>query len=226
MADSAFNFCVNTGLNPNYDITWSFQYCLTGSSISTGGFCTFLFNNPNLIEGGRYQGLGYAPYQSDFGVVDSIIGIMFSSDNTIKIKDNNFNTIYSGSIFTKLSPLIKQTVDYNTIRFNLTNSGQILIISLKDSDNKYYEALKINTNLPLPEPTDFYKIGFSHASPLNEGEQKCTFKIKDIQVQGTVKIPVTNYKARPITKNYILQTPLSGKLNIAINNKSIGSIVY
>ena len=141
MADSTFNFSINNQVNANFDITWSFQYCVSGGVGSSGGFATFLYNNPTLDGGGKYLGLGYAPYQGDYGVVNSLIGIMFDSNNVVTVKGVSFNTLTSFPLHQSLSPLIKGTQQYKTIRFNLTNYAQKLTISIKDSYDRYYDIL-------------------------------------------------------------------------------------
>lgn len=226
MADSTFNFSVNQQVNANFDITWSFQYCVSGVLGSSGGFTTFLYNNPTLDGGGKYEGLGYAPYQADYGVVNSMIGIMFDSNNIITIKDLNFNTLTSFPLYQSLTPLIKTAEKYNTIRFNLTNSAQKLIISIKDRNDRYYDVLNLNTNIPYPQDYDFYRVGFSYASPLRSGEKNIKLLLKDIAIQGSTVQPTTRYTARPvINTNYIIQSPLSGKIQISINNNSVGALI-
>jgi hypothetical protein len=232
MGDSTFNFCINNSVNPNFDITWSFQYSVSGSNDATGGFSTFLFNNPTLAGGGKYTGLGYAPYLTDAGVTGSVLGIMFDSTNTIKVKNSSFNTIYTGNIFDNLKPFITQTDTFRTIRFNLTNTAQNLIISVKDSKNNYIEALNINTSIVLTNETDTYKVGFGYSSPLQVSNKKIKFSIKDLHLQGSGRPPKTLYIKPPsnvgifVNTDYLIQSPLSGKLNIAINDTNAGSLLH
>jgi hypothetical protein len=226
MADSTFNFSVNQQVNANFDITWSFQYCVSGGVGSSGGFSTFLYNNPTLDGGGRYEGLGYAPHQGDYGVVNSMIGIMFDSNNIITVKGINFDTLTSFPLHQNLSPLVKSTPQYNTIRFNLTNSAQKLIISLKDTNNRYYEILNLKTDIPYPQDYDFYRVGFSYSTPLRSADEKIKLLLKDIHVQGSTVQPTTRYTARPVLNtNYILQSPLSSKIQISINNNPVGALI-
>jgi len=227
MGDSTFNFCINNPLNPNFDITWSIQYNISGEVNATGGFSTFLFKNSSLVGGGRYSGLGYAPYYSDIGVVGSLIGIMFDTTNFITIKDSNFNNIYHGNIFNELKPFISQDNRFNTIRFNLTNSAQNLIISIKDSNNNYIDVLNIKTNIVLTNIADTYKIGFGYSSPLNAMEKKIAFSIKDLHVQGSGKLPKILYNNNNTkSTDYILQSPYGDKINIAIKGVNSGSLVH
>lgn len=233
MSESSCNFFINSAFNANFDITWSFGYNLSGSQNSTGGFSTFLFNNPTLVGGGAYEGLGYAPFQARSGVTGGILGIMLTSDNLISIKNGTtFTTITSFSLFSVVSPLVKQNEDFNIIRFNFTNCAQTLKIAIKNKEtNRYVTLASINTGISASD-TDFYKIGFGYSSPLNTGEPKSVFNIKDIHIQGNTSIPNTIYRPRPqvepkIETFYIIQSPLSGLINIGNPDpNSIGSLMH
>lgn len=233
MSDSTSNFYINEAFNINYDVTWSFVYSITGSDDSSGGFCTFLFSSSALEGGGTYAGLGFAPYQGTQGITDAIIGIMFDSSDVITIRTGtDFITITSFSLGTLLAPLVKITDAFNTIRFNFTDVAQTLNIAIKDKENnKYVNIASVSTGLTAKD-TDFCKIGFSYASPINSGDSKITFKIKDIHIQGNKIIPTTTYKKRPeipldYETFYIVQSPLSGKLNIGIPDPiSTGYILH
>jgi hypothetical protein len=63
---------------------------------------------------------------------------------------------------------------------------------------------------------DFYRVGISYASPLNSGDHKIEFKIKDIHVQGNKNYPNIIYRPKPyaIESYYLLQSPESGKMVI------------
>lgn len=215
MQDSACNFYINDQFSPNYDITWSFQYSLTGDNFSSGGFSTFLFNNPELIGGGSYSGLGYDRFQSELGVTGAALGILFYSNNTISIKKGTeFETLCSFPIFPILYPLIKDEHIFKTIRFNLTDIGQTLNIDIKDPENNnYINVASLYVNLNIID-SDFYKIGLSYASPLNSGDHKIELKIKDIHIQGNKNNPNILYRPKPysIESYYLLQSPESGKI--------------
>jgi hypothetical protein len=226
MPDSTFNFSVDKPVNANFDITWSFQYCVSGDTGSSGGFCTFLYNNSELYGGGKFEGLGYAPYQGDIGVLNSVIGVMFDSNNIITIKDLNFNTLTAFSLYQSLSPLVKNTIQYNTIRFNLTNFAQNLIISIKDPYDRYFEISNIKTHIPYPQDYDFYRVGFSYSTPLKSADKNIKLLLKDIHIQGNSTHPVTKYTERPnLNSGYIIQSPLSGNLLISINDKPAGALL-
>lgn len=217
MDDSAFNFCINDNFNANYDITWSFQYSVSGSNNSTGGFSTFLFENPILSGGGRYTGMGYSPYLMIPGVSGAVLGIMFGSDNIVRINQgSNFSLVTSFPLFNELSPLVKQNHQFFTIRFNLTDLGKTLNIALKKDNVLDYKTIKrIGLNIPISNDT-FYKVGFSYATPFAFNENKIKLKLKDIHVQGNKNIPTTTYKTKPleIVSYYLLQSPTSAKIQI------------
>lgn len=217
MEDSACNFYINDNFNPNYDITWSFQYSVTGNNYSTGGFSTFLFNNTELIGGGPYYGLGYSDYQDTKGVQGAVLGILFYSNDTIQIKiGNNFAYLCSFPLFSSLYPLIKKEHEFNTIRFNLTDFGQTLNIAVKTKyGNDYTNIFSTSVDLSVVD-VDFYKIGFSYVSPIESGDDKIEFKIKDIHIQGNKNFPSVVYSKKPysIESNYLLLSPQSGKIEI------------
>ena len=219
MADTTTNFFINSAYNQNYDITWSFQYNVSGSNTSTGGFSTFLFNNDTLVGGGKYAGVGFAPYKTSKGVTNAVLGVIFDTSNIITIKSTTkFTTLTTIPLFTELTPFIDTTNKFNTIRFNLTNLGSILNIAIKELEtNTYKTVATVNTNITAND-SDFYKIGFGYSSPLKSGDPKLLFKIKDIHIHGSTHTPETTIKKPPYEftteTNYILQSPISSKIEI------------
>lgn len=222
MADSTSNFYIKENYNANFDITWSFQYAVTGSNNATGGFSTFLFNNTVLSGGGSYTGLGYTNYSTTSGVKGGVLGILFYSNNLIRIvKGTTFSTLTSFNMPAIASPIKNSTVNYNTIRFNLTDIGQTLNIAIKNkSTNSYNTIASIAVNLN-PLNSTFYKIGFGYSSPLTAGDAKIVLKLKDIQYQGINTIPTTTISPRPVSVPkaetfYVLQSPASSYIGIGI----------
>lgn len=226
MADTSTNFFINSAYSPSFDITWSFQFKLSGSSTSaTGGFSTFLFDNPLLSGGGKYTGLAYAPYGADAGVTKAVLGVMITNDAKLIVKNGgsftnlgSINNVLS-SININSNTLIGQP--FLTIRFNLTNLGQNLKIALKTIDTDIYKTiLDINTRLNIKN-TDFYKIGFGYSSPLASGDPKLKVSLKDIHTQGSLTAPTTKTSVPPFIfptpeTYYIIQSPSSGKIAIGI----------
>ena len=184
MANSTANFCLTSNFNPNYDITWSFQYSVTGNNTTSGGFSTFLFDNNTLDGGGILSGLGYAPYTGYSGVNGAVLGVMFYSNNTVVIKKGtSFSTLTSFYIPQLLYPLVKTSQVYNTIRFNLTDVGQTLSIDVKDQKDNYINVASIPTSLTALNDI-YYKVGFSYSAPLNVGDNNIVLSFKDIHVKG------------------------------------------
>jgi hypothetical protein len=131
-----------------------------------------------------------------------------------------------------MSPLIKQNGDFNTIRFNFTNCAQTLKIAVKDKEtNRYTKLASINTGISAVD-ADFYRIGFGYSAPLNSGEQKSVFSIRDIHVQGNTAVPTTIFRPRPDIEDkvetfYIIQSPLSGHIDIGNPDPtSVGSLMH
>lgn len=219
MADKSTNFFINSGFSPSYDITWSFNYSLCGNTGSTGGFSTFLFENPDLTKPApRYTGLGFAPYASDRGVQGAIIGVMFTSNNTIDIKTGTkFATLTSFNMFKELKPFITTSKLFRTIRCNLTNLGQTLNIAIKNPvDDRYEDVFSISTGISITSKS-FYKVGFGVSVPLLAGDTPAAFFIKDMLVSGSLTAPTTKVSDRPPTPKtletfYIIQSPLSEKI--------------
>jgi hypothetical protein len=118
------------------------------------------------------------------------------------------------------------------LRFNFTNCAQTLKIATKNKEtNRYIKIASINTGISAFD-SDFYRIGFGYSSPLNSGEEKSIFNIKDIHIQGNTSIPTTIYRPRPeiedkIETFYIIQSPLSGHINIGNPDPtSVGSLMH
>ena len=226
MADTSTNFFINSAYSPSFDITWSFQFRLSSSNASaTGGFSTFLFNNKDLQGGGKYIGLGYAPYQADSGVTGAQLGIMITNDAKLIVKNGGaFTNIGSvnnilNTISINSNTLIGQP--FHTIRFNLSNLGQILNIHIKTIGTDVYKnILTINTGLKIND-SDFYKIGYGYSSPLSSGDPKLKVSLKDIHTQGSLTAPTTKVSIPPFIfprpeTYYIIQSPSSGKIAIGI----------
>ena len=87
----AINTIYPVSLNPNFDITWSFEFNLSGSNVnSEGGFTTFLLNSDYnyILSGGNvgidlgYSGLsGGSTFSTNAsaGLINAILGIGFDS---------------------------------------------------------------------------------------------------------------------------------------------------
>ena len=222
MADSYSNFCLNEKLNANFDITWSFQYSISGSNNASGGFSTFLFQNDTLEGGGMYSGVGYAPYQEEDGISGFVLGFQLDTTNQIRVKGTGFANISSFQLFPELFPVSHQEHLFRTLRFNLTDSAQLLNIAYKNEYNRYITLASIPTQIRCKD-TDFYRIGFSYASPLVNSDEKINFKIKDISIQGHTKNPTIFFYPRPDTllieeETFLVQSPSAEKIDISYEN--------
>ena len=230
MANSTGNFALTSNFNPSFDITWSFQYSVTGIEGSNGGFCTFLFNNTSLTSGGELSGLGYAPYNGVGEVNGAVLGVMFDSNDKITIKKGTtFSTLTTFTLFESLSPFVKTQKEYNTIRFNLTDVAQTLKIAIKNDEDVYVDMASINTGLSAKE-TDFYKVGFSYATPLTADTDKISISLMDFHVHGQTVKPTSLIMDRPFNvpkgeTYYIIQSPTSANIDIG-NPDFTGSLVY
>jgi hypothetical protein len=232
MADTSTNFFINSAYSPSFDITWSFQFKLSsGNTAATGGFSTFLFNDPKVVAGskivggGKYTGLAYAPYGADAGVTGAALGVMITNDTKLVIKSGGtFSNL--GSVTNILSSMSfnSNTLinrDFITIRFNLTNLGQNFNIAIKEPITDSYKTISsINTGLKINDLL-FYKIGFGYSSPLASGDPKLILTLKDIHTQGSLTAPKTKVSVPPFIfptpeTFYILQSPSSGKIAIGI----------
>jgi hypothetical protein len=80
----------NNEYNPSYDITWSFQYALTGTE---AGFCTFLTSKTQSTSAVPGQYLGYSGNlpASAFLVTESGDFIITEDYNRIVLEGNNGN---------------------------------------------------------------------------------------------------------------------------------------
>lgn len=220
MAGTFTNLRINSAFSPSYDITWSFNYSLCGDTNTSGGFSTFLFDGDDVPKPApKYSGLGFSTYGADVGVKGAVIGILFTSNNTVEIKTGTkFDTLTTFSLFKELRPFISYpNYNYKTIRFNLTNLGQTLNISIKDPViDRYDDVLSIDTGIVV-NTKSFYKIGFGASVPLIEGDNPAKFAIKNILVQGSLTGPTTKISDKPPTPKvfetfYIIQSPLSEKI--------------
>jgi len=212
----ACNFASLCAFNANYDIVWSFQYSLCGQSNASAGFVTFLTENPTLTGGGIGRALGCGP-SSNFtntsnvsGVSGHQLSIAFDTTGLYSTSGHGFTTnktasansliIRKGNTFTLLSAfqlsgldtnftLLSTSTVYNTLRFTLTNSAQILKIDLL-KNNEYVNLINVDTSNTIYNVLSTkYFIGVSYATPVSGNSNKAVLKIKDFHIQGTTQTP-------------------------------------
>lgn len=186
----------NASYNANYDIVWSFKFCLTGDSLTNqGGFTTFLRTpGVELSGGGAFGALGYLPAVSSTfvgntsGLNGGLLAIGFDTNgyfalsttyydglttlipNSLTIRGGapSYNLLYSIPL-TSLSTeftLLTTTVNYCWLRFRLGDVGSRIYIDYRYGDGAQYTPL---TSLPVSLPiTDSTKVnvGISYATPL------------------------------------------------------------
>jgi hypothetical protein len=233
MADTSTNFFINSAYSPSFDITWSFQFQLTGTSESNGGFSTFLFENDTLVDGGGYTGLGFAPYESTKGITGPILGLMIDTSNILTIKTgSNFSTLTTFHIKMNGSNYSLLNKPFITMRCNLTDLGQTFNVDIKDPITDIYKSvISIGTGLK-PTDSEFFRIGFGYASPLVAGDEKTLINLKDIHTQGSLVRPTTKISDPPYVlpvdeTYYLIQSPTSSKLNIGIPDPKIdGALLW
>lgn len=217
----AGNFASLCAFNANYDIVWSFQYSLCGQSNASAGFVTFLTENSTLTGGGIGRALGCGP-SSDFtntsnvsGVSGHQLSIAFDTTGLYSTSGHGFTTnnaasansliIRKGNTFTLLSAfqlsgldtnftLLSTSTVYNTLRFTLTNSAQILKIDVL-RDAEYVNLVEVSTyNTIYNVLSTKYFIGVSYATPVSGNSNKAVLKIKDFHIHGTTQIPAITAK--------------------------------
>lgn len=205
MSANTCNFALLSTFNALYDVTWSFQYSLSGLADSTGGFCTFVYSASALTGGGSSTGLGYAPFTFNGsplqpGVNGAIIGVGFDSTGNFAVRQNGMTTgtttpqlssisVRVGNNFTYLSSapvpfkILETEERFKTLRFNLSNLGQTLSVHYKNFETNDYELIG-NFDTGLLYTTDTYcRIGISFVTPIS-AENSAILKIKDFHFHG------------------------------------------
>ena len=213
MSNNVSNFYIKEWYNSSHDVTWSFQYNLSGNNKTDGGFTTFLALStiaPQNNVGGGGASLGIGPK----GIINKINGTVFcvAIDSTgLFGTRNTFSTGNSNPILNSMIVRINNDLQfltafplssvglsglntndvYNTIRINYTNVGQTLNIAKLNSDNEY-ETFYTYTGQFEKETSSPVRIGFSHTSPIIPTSLKCRLTLKDIHTQGRYVYPKYN----------------------------------
>ena len=152
-----------SAFNAMHDITWSFNYCLSGNTGTTGVFSTFLYEAPSL----------------KFTALSAVSGDFFSI---------SFNSIYNsltanGSSMTLPFAVKTDTEKYKTLRFQLTDVGQTLNVFYREPNKtttyQLITSLSVGSAILSSKPL---RVGVSYRSPITG--DKARFRIKDLHVQG------------------------------------------
>lgn len=233
MANNVSNFVIDKTLRYDHDVTWSFEYSLSGTTSTDGGFTTFLLNSESDTSGGGVgPALGIASYQTKNAkqsvvvcvAVDStgIFGTNSIFPTGLSTPIPNSMTIRIGNNFTYLTsfPLSSFELDglinqekFNTLRFNFTNVGRTLNIS-KLNEYEEYDLIYSYTGSFNIHDNKSIMIGFSQSSPILLTNFKSVLKLKDIHVQGM-----------PLEDFYILQCPSEDHILLSDKNVATGSLL-
>lgn len=204
--DTACNFALMSAFNAKHDITWSFSYSLCGPINSTGGFTTFLYDaaTPVLTGGGLRSGLSLAPFVSGDvsqpGLSGCAVGVGFDSTGLFATRYDGLTTGLTAAspnlvvartsndlVYIDSTTLPFNVVEsfevFRTLRFNLTDLGQVLHVSLKNTTTGIYENIfSVDTEMVYTDDM-FMKIGFSFATPVSASSKAC-LKLRDFHYHG------------------------------------------
>jgi hypothetical protein len=211
VSNNVSNFYIKEWYNSSHDVTWSFQYNLSGNNKTDGGFTTFLaLSTAQSNVGGGGESLGIGPK----GIINKINGTVFciaidssglfgtkttfGTGMTNPIRNSMIIRINNDLQFLTAFPLSSVGLDglntenlYSTIRINYTNVGQTLNIA-KLNNNNEYETFYTYTGQFEKETSSPVRIGFSHVSPILPTSLKSRLTLKDIHTQGRYVYPKYN----------------------------------
>lgn len=191
-------------------------YYSAGNYIS-GGNTISTISVVSAILGINFDTTGLFALSSDlFG------GILSATPNRLSIRygQTNFNLITSvplSSIYTNF-PFLLSSIEFNRLRFRLTDVGQTLKIDYKTL-NGFTEIFKIPIKLHLNNNTT-YKIGLSYTSPVSGSDSSpATLAIKNFHVEGKTEAPTTNII--PLENNSLAVYPVCALPDIPAPTDSI-----
>jgi len=183
----------NHDFNPNYDITWSVQFLLSGNTNSSGGWTTFLTDRTTFTSPGTGIDVGYSGqtglsgakvcvgfdttglFATTFTYPDASrrdgIALSARQANMLVVRGGfpDFNLIYSAPLSALASSLdlLSFTENYQTLRFRLGNVGRTLYIDWRSSDvSSYIPLTSVNVNLSVVDSSAFY-VGYSFTTPVS-----------------------------------------------------------
>lgn len=162
MANTLCSVSHLSAFDAKHDITWSFKYCLSGNSNTSGIFSTFLYNAPTL----------------SFNSLSAIDGSFYQVD----FNSTTNNITVNGNVVMTLPFTVKTDSElYRILRFQFTDVAQTLNIFYRSLDSNFalltslYVGEEIIFNYPL-------RVGVSYKSPIIGN--KARFRLKDFHVQG------------------------------------------
>jgi hypothetical protein len=126
--------------------------------------------------------------------------------NNSLIVRNNYNELVFYETLSNISTeffLSSSTVNFQTLRFRMANSGKKLSIDYKKENELDYKSLtSINIDFDIDDATKVYP-GFTFCSPISSLTTPSTMFLKNFHTQGEIKDP--NY-------DIVTYTPLSVNL--------------
>jgi hypothetical protein len=200
---TGMNFTCISAFDASKDIVWSFAYKLEGEPgyFGGGGFTTFLNLLSSLSGGGINTGLGYGPYINNdtnySGVSSNFLVIAFEDYSYFALSGNGFTTgaqtlsanmitIREGDSFeyktSKNLPFYVSALNWQILRFQLTNMGNTLNVYHCDNDYNYNLIASHETLSTFSLPKKMY-IGMSFSSPAG-GKGRTKLKVKDFHFYG------------------------------------------
>jgi hypothetical protein len=226
------NFTCISAFDATKDIIWSFTYKFDSGTGLLGkcGFTTFLNFLSSQTSGGINYGLGYGPYTGYSGASGNFLAMAFENAGVFAIGGSGFTTgttpvfnsitIRNGTDFQYLT---SKQVDFNivssewqTLRFQLTNLGNILNIFHCDDNYSYNKIMSIETSNIFTISQQLY-IGMSFASPI-DGSTDFKLRIKDFHFYGHKPDLVS-----PIITSQMLTGSLTSP-TIALTANVVGSL--
>lgn len=162
MANTLCGVSYLSAFDAKHDITWSFKYCLSGNTNTTGIFSTFLYDAPSLR----------------FTTLSAVSGLFYNV---------SFNSIYNcltvnGGASATLPFTVKTSNEmYRVLRFQFTDVGQTLNVFYRSLSTEYelITSLSVGSAILTGRPL---RVGVSYLSPITGS--KARFRIKDLHVQG------------------------------------------
>ena len=194
------NFTCISAFDASKDIIWSFSYKLENDPgvYGAGGFTTFLNFLSTQDSGGLGYGMGYGPYGTNAGVSGNFIVMGFDNTGYFSTSGNGFSTGLSipnrifnsltyrkGSLFEYVTSheanFFINNLEWQTLRFQLTNKGNTLNSFICDEDYNYKLISSVETLSTFLQPEKLY-IGMSFASPIDIGGFK--LQVRDFHCYG------------------------------------------
>lgn len=199
---TGMNFTCISAFDASKDIIWSFSYKIEDRHTGLGGagFTTFLNYLSAQTGGGKNYGMGYGPSSTvlNDGVDGNFLVAGFDNSGYFGTSAYGFSTGLAAPKFNSLTVRKDTTFEYltsqemtsfyikntnwQTLRFQLTNKGNIFKVFYCDSEFNYKLVSEVQTLSTFLSPTKMY-IGMSYASPIQGGDD-FKLSIRDFHCYG------------------------------------------